>query len=244
MALTAGAAVASCLPYRINVALAIGQSNLIGWNGGGTSWSKIDPLVKAWNNGNPLGGRGDRLIMPVRGEPPFNQAFPGANNFPIWFCDLWARDTARPTALVMIARGATKIRDFAPGGEFYDETLIVYRATGLGPAGVLLWHQGEADERVDYKWYLEQFAATVAGLRRDGVLAANAPVIAGGFTPAVKRRIAVALERAARKNPLMGFASSEGLASGGSSPRHFLGPAYELLADRYYAEFKRLTATQ
>lgn len=79
--------------------------------------------------------------------------------------------------LVVSARGGTKIEEWQPGEDLYEEA--VRRARIARESGVLagiLWHQGEGN--CDDSGYLDKITRVIEGLRRD-LEAPELPFIAG-----------------------------------------------------------------
>lgn len=83
----------------------------------------------------------------------------------------------RTVGIVMNARGGTRIEEWAPGEELYQEAVL--RAKAASEDGVLrgvLWHQGEGNSKDPD--YLKKFSALVAALRAD-LDAPELPVVVG-----------------------------------------------------------------
>lgn len=198
--------------------LATGQSNMLGRGFGGESPIKADSRVQVWNNRNEVSSTvGDAFIAPPAfGDRPWEETN-DANNPAIWFCDRAAKELDDEVRLVFVAQGGRPISRWARGDTLYNNIENSYTASGLDPADVLLWAQGESDgtcascTNIGKAAYKSAFLTVVSNLRQDGFLAQDAPVIIGEIRWFEAQDINEALIELAQENANIFFAPSEGM---------------------------------
>ncbi|WP_456489620.1 sialate O-acetylesterase [Marinobacter nauticus] len=223
--------------------LALGQSNMSGRGSGGRSPLECDSRVEVWNNTNELGADGTAFISPPDfGNSPWDAN--GGNNLALWFCHRAAQELQTDVRLVLVSKGGTTLAEWGPSGIMYTEASGVHSASGLGPADVLLWHQGESDRPssnggtgippADYK---TNFLAMLSSLKNDGLLAANAPAIVGGLYLPTAGNIDTALQELANENDGVYYAGITDLKT--SDGIHFAGASlYHLGFYRYWNQYR------
>lgn len=217
-----------------------GQSNALGRGEGGPSWSSIDSRVRVWNNVNPLGANGSSFVSPATALAGGTFDNTNRNNLGVWFCDRMAHHLNEAVDMTIVARGATAIESWLPGGSYpmLQECIDVWAATGQDPANIFLWHQGEGavTEGGDYPNYRADFTEVVGLLKAGGVIDDDTLIILGGTAEENSNRInfnQYALRRLATDLPNCTYASSEGLLTYDGT--HFTGETTTTFgADRYF----------
>ena len=214
-----------------------GQSNGLGFGLGGPSPS-LATRVKVWNNENPLGANGTAFVDPVLGSPPLTAS--GTNNLGIWFAHRATRELDVDARGVIVARGSSDISWWHPTtGAMFAETVAVYAASGLPPADVFLWHQGETGED-DNTQYKSKWLAMRAALVAAGAIRNQAPCILGGLQGArIGGTNDTYLQELAAENAGVYYASSAGLGHNGDE-LHFSGSALYILGyERYWEQYRK-----
>lgn len=142
------------------------------------------------------------------------------------------QDKAVSIALVVNAKGGTKIEQWKKGSNFYNEALRRTRiAQRMGIVKGILWHQGEGNRKDPQ--YLDKLKALIEDFRADLGMP-ELPFVAGQVrdtddTKIVNEQIAMLPEAV----PFTGFASSEDLKT--MDRWHFDAESMKLLGQRYAA---------
>ncbi len=211
--------------------LASGQSNMCGRGTGGPSPLTANPLVSVWNNANYLVSDGDAFISPpALGNPPWTDN--GGNNLALWFADAAADTLNEEVNLILVCKGSQSINEWGIDDPMYGAVVRIYQATGLPPADVMLWHQGEADSTMTSCNYKLRLFNLVARLRAAGVLAYTAPVIMGELRYAPAQPINQALANIPTGQPDMYFVEADGLPD--FDDVHYTGQALHDFGLRYW----------
>jgi len=142
-------------------------------------------------------------------------------------------------ALVVNAKGGSKIEEWAPDTRFYRE--LIRRARTAQESGTLkgvLWHQGESNSGKPAS-YLARLEDLVKNLRQD-LGTPDLPFVAGQIKEgeAINEEIA----KLPRTVAHTGVASSKGLKT--MDRWHFDAPSMSTLGERYAAEMMRLQKIQ
>lgn len=223
--------------------LALGQSNMSGRGSGGRSPLECDPRVEVWNNTNEQGADGTAFVAPPDfGNSPWDAN--GGNNLALWFCHRASQELQDDVRLVLVSKGGTTLAEWSSSGTMYTEASGVHAVSGLGPADVLLWHQGESDRpsadggtgisTTDYK---TNFLAMLSSLQSDGLLAVGSPTIVGGLYLPTAGNIDTALQELASENDDIYYAGITDLQS--SDGIHFSGASlYHLGLYRYWDQYR------
>jgi hypothetical protein len=151
-----------------------------------------------------------------------------------------ADHTDNEIALVMNARGGTKIVQWLPGTELYQEAIKqTHRALNYGKLKGIIWHQGEGDcdpLRVDM--YLGRLEMLIFGIR-DEFDDPTIPLIAGQVYENENRH---AFNEMILQLPdfirYTGVATSEGTST--KDGTHFNSESAIIMGDRYAVEMKKI----
>jgi hypothetical protein len=216
--------------------LLTGQSNAWGEGTGGTASGLCSSKVKVWNNVNPLSGGGTAFITPNLANQPFHSGF---NNLGLWFADRMARTYDEETRMLLLARGSTPVSwwtDPSNTSQMLYGVIAVWGFSGLAPADVALWHQGEADGGTSKAAYKAAFLTYDDELRSNNILGADAPHIVGGVQAWYSQHIDEGLRELAEENAHIHYAPIDGLPVE-SDGIHFTGGALCTLGRiRYWNE--------
>lgn len=214
--------------------LASGQSNMCGRGIGGPSPLTADSRVQVWNNVNELVSDGTAFIsVPDFANPPWYHG--GANNLALWFADAAARELGEDVKLVLVCKGAQPISLWRSDGEMYLAIKRIYQLTGLPPADVFLWHQGESNSTTAQCTYKLEFLNLLSRLRADGILAYNAPTIVGELRKASASDTSAALRQLATAHPDILFADADGIPDFDGT--HFTGQGLYEFGLRYWEKY-------
>ncbi len=197
------------------IILASGQSNMCGRGTGGPSPLTANPLVQVWNNENELISDGNAFIaVPDFSHPPWGMdRWTGANNLALWFADAAADELNEPVNLVIVCKGSQSISHWSATGDMYLATKRIYQLTGLPPADVFLWHQGESDKtQTDVSLYKLAFLNLLARLRADGLIKYDAMTLVGEIRKDDAAHINLALNNLGSSHPDITFVHSDGIA--------------------------------
>lgn len=203
---------------------------------------KVDRIINKLSRGsiNGLLKRCMRRLFLMRLIPPKNTR----QNFGIWFCDRLATSFNVDVRYVLISRGGMEIACWIPEissrKKAYPVILEYYSDTGLQPADIMLWHQGENDavkySNTSKKVYKERFLKVISQLRADHIIDTGAPVITGGMAMKGAEHIDLALRELAAENRLIYYCDVSGLKT--KDGIHFTGLSLiELGEDRYFSQF-------
>ncbi len=220
----------------IHAFLLIGQSNMAGRGKAGEVAPIENPHLWMLRN-----GRWQPMTMPVNPDRPF-----AGVGLAERFADLYQRDHDVEVGLIPCADGGTRIEQWQPGGLLFDhavmQTQLAERTASL--AGIL-WHQGESNCKPGrFDGYAERFETFYTALVKE-LHAEKQPFLVGGLgsflselpeESAYYERLNVILEETARKHPMIGFVSAEGL-QGYPDHLHFTANAQRTLGERYYRAF-------
>jgi hypothetical protein len=218
--------------------LASGQSNMCGRGSGGPSPITADSRVKVWNNTNELIADGTAFIDPPDfGSPPWHSS--GANNLAIWFADAAAKALNNEVRLVLVCKGGQPISEWHPTQEMYQATVLNYLASGLPPADVFLWHQGESDKNTNPCNYKVKLSSLLSSLKNDGIVAHHAKMLVGELIYSEASLINEALEQMGTgvTDTYMRFVQADGLASYDGT--HFTGQALHDLGLEYWERYNQ-----
>ncbi|HWM31375.1 MAG TPA: sialate O-acetylesterase [Methyloceanibacter sp.] len=136
----------------------------------------------------------------------------------------------------------TPSADFVKGSGFMYETLTdVYAASGQGPASVVLWHQGEADQgsqrATDPAVYKARVLELIDNLKADGLMKESAPFIVGGLCKPNAADIDQALRELAEENEGIYHAPVNCIPC---NEPHFTGAGLVTLGfDRYWTQYRQ-----
>lgn len=170
------------------------------------------------------------------------------------FAEAYAKAHGVQVGLIPCADGGTSLDMWQVGGLLFDHACYLTELASRTSTVVgILWHQGESDSSAAlYPHYEEKLAVIFRALReRTGLL--DVPIIIGGLgdfladNPYPKmhekllysHKVNEALMRYAEREERVGFASAEGLTSGGDY-LHFDAASLREFGMRYYREFERL----
>ena len=167
------------------------------------------------------------------------------------FADRYAREHDVKVGLIPCADGGSSIDMWKVGGTLFDYACYMAEiASRTSTIAGVLWHQGESDcleER--YPFYEEKCTVLMEDFRRRLGLA-DVPFLLGGLGDYLKDfhrpyiaenypKINEALQAVARKLPMTGFVSAEGLGANADN-LHFSAAALREFGLRYYEVFKTL----
>ena len=222
--------------------LIIGQSNMAGRGFPG----EVEPI----NN------RGLFVLRNGRWWPMYTPVNPdrvtAGVNLVESFAVRYRDDHGVDVGVIPCADGGTSLDQWAEGGVLFDHAVYMTElAQRTSTVVAILWHQGESDCYADkYPFYEEKFTRILSALReRTGLH--DVPVVVGGlgdylvnYHPEValgKNYVYVneALRNVAQKDPLVEFASAEGLDSNMDN-LHFSAKSLREFGHRYYEAFLKL----
>ena len=167
------------------------------------------------------------------------------------FADAYSKEHNVDVGLIPCADGGTCLDQWQIGGLLHTNVLYQCElATRTSTIAGVLWHQGESDcleER--YPFYEEKCTVLMEDFRRRLGLA-DVPFLLGGLGDYLKDfhrpyiaenypKINEALQAVARKLPMTGFVSAEGLGANADN-LHFSAAALREFGLRYYEVFKTL----
>ena len=144
-----------------------------------------------------------------------------------------------PIGLVVNAKGGTKIEQWLPGTEFYNETVARTKAAlKYGKLKGILWHQGEANSS-NYEAYPPKIIALIEALRNE-FDKPDVPVVVGQ----------IAEDKAGRENfnkmllnlpeqiQMLGVATRNGTKTMDGS--HFNAESQKKMGKRYAKQMQKL----
>jgi len=228
-----GAVFAEPAPAQMKLFLLIGQSNMAGRG-------KVEPQDQVENPRIFMLTK-DLKWVPAKDPLHFDKpkaagVGPGSE---------FAREVlkANPNAtigLIPCAVGGTSLDQWKAGGQLYNSAVARSKeAMKQGKLAGILWHQGESDSGDPGKVasYAERFSVMIGQLRKD-LQAEGAPVVMGELIHGYGKNDAIngVLPEAAKKIPLCGLASSEGLGKG----LHFDAASVRKFGQRYAAEYLKM----
>lgn len=223
--------------------LATGQSNMWGKGTGGDSWAPVRANVRAWNNPSiAVPGTGWSGI--VRSHAPFRippGEETGANCLAAVFCNRLGAD--RPddeVRLVLAAKPGQDVLQWSDvdSGVCFQSVVDRYTESGLAPAQILLWQQGEADclAGTPVGTYKSRFYAWTQSAKQAGILAYNALLLVGGIAEiktgwaAFNQNAIAALSGTHYVAPPNAYVMADDV--------HFTGPGLDVFGDRYIAAYQ------
>lgn len=164
------------------------------------------------------------------------------------FADKLANSTGKTIGLIPCADGGTSIKQWQPGGEIFDYTVMVARfAMRTSNLVGIIWHQGESDcKNYNPQEYRELFLNTMRAFRRE--LGEDLPIVIGEICENITKGWAPG-ESAKEMNALLhtlsdelgncAIVSAEGLSLR-ADRLHFNSASYRILGDRYFEKFAGL----
>ena len=168
------------------------------------------------------------------------------------FADLYAKEHDVDVGLIPCADGGTNLDQWQVGGALFDHACYMAElASRSSTIAAVLWHQGESDcSPARYPYYEERLCVILDAFRKKMNLY-DVPFLVGGLGDYLKFyskkediaknyiHVNEALVRVAKKTPMTGFVSAEGL---GANPDnlHFSAAALREFGVRYYEEFKKI----
>lgn len=221
--------------------LLIGQSNMAGRG----FPSEVEPVVNR-NIKVLRNGRWWNMYTPVNPD-----RVTAGINLAESFADLYQKDHGVDVGLIPCADGGTSIDQWCVGGVLFDHACYMAElASRTSTIAGVLWHQGESDCADDRHPYYEEKLIKVMEAFRKKLGLSDVPFLFGGLgdylancecAPYCKKYefINRQLKSAARKLPMTGYVSAEGL---GANPDnlHFSAVALREFGARYYEEFLKL----
>ncbi len=221
--------------------LIIGQSNM----GGRGFANEVEPIHndKLFVLRN---GRWRAMYVPVNPD-----RVTSGINLSESFADLYANEHNVDVGIIPCADGGTNIDQWAVGSLLFDHACYMAElASRTSTIAAVLWHQGESDcSKERYPLYEEKLTIILNAFR-DKLKLHDVPFLVGGLgdylefcerSDKFKNYVHIndALKKVARKIPMTGFVSAEGL---GSNPDklHFSASALREFGVRYYNEFLKL----
>jgi hypothetical protein len=160
-------------PANLQVFLLIGQSNMVGR--GIVEAQDREPIARVWAQNKNL--QWQPAVDPLHWDNVNGGVGVGRS-----FARLLAHANSNVhIGLVPAAVGGTSIQQWAPGGALYTEALRRVRAAlATGTLRGILWHQGEADSKVEEtaRGHLQRLGAFFDTLRAD-LGAPDVPVVVG-----------------------------------------------------------------
>lgn len=175
------------------------------------------------------------------------------------FADAYSKDHPDvDVGMIPCADGGSSLSMWEPGTPLYDNAVFQAKlAMRTSNIVAILWHQGESDCPPNkYPFYEEKFTKIVSALRRDLDLP-DVPFIVGGLGDYLKNfvsktngavygnyvHINAALEKVARQQPHMAFASAVGLTPNPDG-LHFNAKSLREFGLRYYEQFRKIEDTE
>jgi hypothetical protein len=191
-------------------------------------------------------GRWQKMFRPINPDRLFSGV-----NLAESFAEKHAKEHEVDVGLICCADGGTSLDQWMPGEVLFENAvncaLLAKRSSDI--VGIL-WHQGEADCAKNLSaTYYERFNTMINELKsRIGI--ESAPVIIGGLGDFLEfrnsdgnlkfyRDVNRALMKIAEDDPLIGYASAEGLSDKGDL-LHFSSEALYEFGLRYYEAFSAI----
>lgn len=221
--------------------LIIGQSNMAGRGFFDEAVPVDGSRIKVMRN-----GRWWEFFRPVNPDRPFSGVCLAES-----FAEKYASEFSVDVGIIPCADGGTSLEQWKEGGLLFDNAVNCAKlAKRTSHIVAVLWHQGEADSHDHlYPTYRARFEAIMAALRREAGLE-NVPFILGGLGDFVEncemfpelknyRHVNAQLMEVAENDPLVGFASAQGLTSNPDS-LHFNAKSLHEFGLRYFEEYLKL----
>lgn len=221
--------------------LLIGQSNM----GGRGFANEVEPIssdkILVLRN-----GRWRPMYVPVNPD-----RVTSGINLAESFALQYATDKNVEVGIIPCADGGSSLDMWVPGGLLFDHACYMAElASRTSTIAAVLWHQGESDcEPKLYPLYEEKCTAIMEAFRKKLGLH-NVPFLLGGLGDYLKdcpvspifqnyTYINETLQKMARKLPMTGFVSAEGLTSN-ADYMHFNAKSLREFGLRYYQEYLKL----
>jgi len=221
--------------------LIIGQSNMAGRGFFDEAVPVDGSRIKVMRN-----GRWWEFFRPVNPDRPFSGVCLAES-----FAEKYASEFSVDVGIIPCADGGTSLEQWKEGGLLFDNAVNCAKlAKRTSHIVAVLWHQGEADSHDHlYPTYRARFEAIMEALRREAGLE-NVPFILGGLGDFVEncemfpelknyRHVNAQLMEVAENDPLVGFASAQGLTSNPDS-LHFNAKSLHEFGLRYFEEYLKL----
>lgn len=225
----------------IHSILLIGQSNM----GGRGFANEVEPIpndkILVLRN-----GRWRPMYVPVNPD-----RVTSGINLAESFAFRYASDKDVEVGLIPCADGGSSLDMWVPGGLLFDHACYMAElASRTSTIAAVLWHQGESDCGADcYPLYEEKCTVIMNAFRKKLGLY-DVPFLLGGLGDYLKDcsqslafrnypRINEALQEMARKIPMTGYVSAEGLTANADN-LHFSASALRDFGLRYYRAFLAL----
>ena len=221
--------------------LIIGQSNMAGRGFFDEAVPVDGSRIKVMRN-----GRWWEFFRPVNPDRPFSGVCLAES-----FAEKYASEFSVDVGIIPCADGGTSLEQWKEGGLLFDNAVNCAKlAKRTSHIVAVLWHQGEADSHDHlYPTYRARFEAIMAALRREAGLE-NVPFILGGLGDFVEncemfpelknyRHVNAQLMEVAENDPMVGFASAQGLTSNPDS-LHFNAKSLHEFGLRYFEEYLKL----
>ncbi len=220
-------------PKQMKLFLLIGQSNMAGRG-------KVEAQDQV-ENPHIFMLTKDLKWVPAKDPLHFDKPVAGVGPGSEFAREIQKANPDATIGLIPCAVGGTSLDQWKAGGALYKTAIERTReAMKHGSLAGILWHQGEADSAPDKAaTYADRFDTMIGQLRKD-LKADVVPVVMGELVHGhgTNDAVNVELAKAAKKVPLCGLASSEGL---GNKALHFNSADARTLGQRYAVEFLKLT---
>jgi len=229
----AGAAFAEPAPVQMKLFLLIGQSNMAGRGKVEAQDQVENPRIFMLTK--------DLKWVPAKDPVHFDKpGMAGVGPGSEFAREVLKADTNATIGLIPCAVGGTSLDQWKSGAPLYSAAVArTKEAMKQGKLAGILWHQGESDSGNPDKVasYADRFSAMIGQLRKD-LQAEKVPVLIGELIRGYNKNdaINVVLPAAAKKVPLCGVVSSEGLGKG----LHFDSPSARKFGQRYAAEYLKM----
>ena len=219
-------------PKEMKLFLLIGQSNMAGRG-------KVEAQDKVENPHIFMLTKDLKWVVakdPIHFDKPVAGVGPGSE----FAREIQKANPGMTIGLIPCAVGGTSLDQWKAGGALYKAAVERTKdAMKNGTLAGILWHQGEADSAPEKAaTYVDRFEVMIGRLRKD-LKADKVPVVVGELSHGHGSNdgVNVELAKAAKKVPLCGLASSEGL---GNQQLHFNSADARTLGKRYAAEYLKL----
>ena len=225
----------------IHSILIIGQSNMAGRGYA----SEVEPI----RGGDLLmlrNGRGLKMFTPVNPDRVTSGV-----NLAESFIQRYAEDHGVRVGIIPCADGGTCLDQWQVGSLLFDHACYMAElAQRTSTIAAVLWHQGEGDTSDERCPLYEQKLTVIFEAFRKKLGLHDVPFIVGGLGEFLKDypadhvsrnyvRVNEALKHMAETQPMIGYASSEGLTANPDN-LHFSAAALREFGLRYYEEFLKL----
>ena len=231
--LAAVSAFAEPAPKQMKLFLLIGQSNMAGRG-------KVEAQDKV-ENPHIFMLTKDLQWVPAKDPLHFDKPAAGVGPGSEFAREILKANPNITIGLIPCAVGGTSLDQWKAGGALYMTAVKrTEEAMKNGTLAGILWHQGESDSTDPQKvaTYVDRLDAMIGMLRKD-LHAGKVPVVLGELIHGFKTNdsINVELAKAAKKVPLCGLASAEGL---GNKQLHFNAADARELGKNYAVEYLKL----